>query len=225
MSTARPSLRLGAAERERLRAGAAELSVELDRTALSRLVRYVDLLDRWRSSANLISCRSADELIERHLLDALVCAWPCAAASAVADLGSGAGLPGLPLAIVAPERRTLLVEPRRRRASFLREVKRELDLPHVQVVPVRVEEFAHVEVEPVDVAVSRAVWSDDRMLRFAAPWIREGGLLFCLRSLTHARPPAPPFVLEQSPEYHPSPRIHRRLDVYRKPSTSTECWG
>jgi 16S rRNA (guanine(527)-N(7))-methyltransferase RsmG len=219
VSAAPASLRLGAAERARLRAAADELGVELDATALDRLVRYVDLLDRWRSSANLISCRSAEDLIERHLLDALVCVWPCAAANAVADLGSGAGLPGVPLAIVAPERRTLLIEPRRRRASFLREVKRELDLQHVQIVPVRAEEFTHVDVEPVDVAVSRAVWSDDRMLHFAAPWIRAGGLLLCPRSRSHVRAAAPPFILEQTPDYHLSFRTHRRLDVYRKPAT------
>ncbi len=224
MSAASPSLRLGAAERERLRADAGELGIELDPTALDRLVRYVDLLDRWRKSANLISCHNADELIERHLLDALVCTWPCAAADAVADLGSGAGLPGVPLAIVAPERRTLLVEPRRRRASFLREVKRELDLEQVEVVPVRAEEFTHVDVDPVDIAVCRAVWSDDRMLRFAAPWIRDAGLLLCQRALTHARSPAPPFVLEQSFEYHVSPRIHRRIDAYRKPPGTVECF-
>jgi len=218
-------LRLGPAERDRLRAGAAALTIELDSTALDRLVRYADLLDRWRSSANLISCRTADELIERHLLDALVCTWACTAAADIADLGSGAGLPGVPLAIVAPERRTLLVEPRRRRASFLREVKRELNLPHVQVLQVRVEEFTHVDVEPVEIALSRAVWSDDRLLRFAAPWIRDRGLLLCQRALNHALVPTPPFLLEQTLEYRLTARVHRRLDVYRKPpAAGAECF-
>ena len=217
MSAAPPSLKLGAVERQRLDAGARIFGIDLDATALDRFVRYVELLERWRKTTNLISCRSTDELIERHLLEALVCSWPCGAADAIADLGSGAGLPGVPLAIVAPDRRTLLVEPRRRRASFLREVKRELGLRHVEVVEARVEEFERVGTMPVDVAVCRAVWSDDRMLGFAAPWIRQHGLLLCLRSVAHVRSPVPPLVFEQVLEYQLE-RLRGRLDVYRNPT-------
>jgi 16S rRNA (guanine527-N7)-methyltransferase len=225
VSAVASSLKLGSAEYQRLRAGAAALGVALDEVALERFALYARLLDRWGKTSNLISCRTADELIDRHLLDALVCDWPCGKARAVADLGSGAGLPGIPLAIVAPSRRTLLVEPRRRRASFLREVKRDLGLDCVEVLSVRAE-MAGV-AEPVDVAVCRAVWADDEALRVAAPWIHERGLLLCLRSEKHPRAgtPGAALMLEQVLAYRIPGGARRRIDVYRKgPSHGGECF-
>ncbi|MBI3770860.1 MAG: 16S rRNA (guanine(527)-N(7))-methyltransferase RsmG [Deltaproteobacteria bacterium] len=226
MSAASSSLTLGATEYQRLRAQASALGVTLDDVALERFGLYAQLLDRWGKTTNLISCRTADELIDRHLLDALICDWPCGRAHAIADLGSGAGLPGVPLAIVAPHRRTLLIEPRRRRASFLRAVKRDLGLDCVEVLSVRAETVGLVE--PVDVAVCRAVWADDEVLRVAAPWIHEHGLLLCLRSEKHprrAKARGDAFVLEQVLAYRIPGGAQRRIDVYRKgPSRPDECF-
>ncbi len=216
------SLKLGVAERDRLRAGAAELGVTLDDVAVQRFAAYADLLDRWRRTTNLVSCRNAEELVDRHLVDALACSWLCGEAPAIADLGSGAGLPGVPLTIVHPGRRTVLVEPRRRRASFLRDVKRELRLEHVEVLEIRAEDAARLRVEPVDIVVCRAVWSDQEVLRVAAPWIRGRGLLLCLRSEQQRQPTGDPTVLgfEQSMTYRIANERRRRLDVYRRDATS-----
>jgi 16S rRNA (guanine527-N7)-methyltransferase len=219
MSVAPGSLKLGAAERRRLSEGGAELGVALDDVALERFVAYAEVLDRWRGTTNLISCRTAAELIDRHLLDALGCAWLCGAARSIVDLGSGAGLPGVPLAIVKPDRRVVLVEPRRRRASFLREVRRVLTLPHVEVLEARAEDADREHFARVDVAVCRAVWSDDEAARTAAPWITEGGLLLCVRSADQ-----PSFSiagdrvlpLEQVVTYRVPGGPKRRIEVHRK---------
>lgn len=222
-AAATASLKLGSAERERLRAGALEYRTTLDDVALERCAAYAALLDRWRHAMNLISCRTAVELVDRHLLDALACAWPCGAAESIVDLGSGAGLPGVPLAIIAPERRTVLVEPRRRRASFLRAVKRDLRLHRVEVMEMRAEGADAGGVSPVDIALCRAVWSsDDEMLRVAAPWIRRGGLLLCLRSAARPIPTSRSDLAREQVLHYLVAGSDRRIDVYRK--RSPECF-
>lgn len=219
------SLKLGAVERERLRTGAAELGVSLDDVALRRFADYSEALERWRDATNLISCGSAGELVDRHFLDSLACAWACSAATIVADLGSGAGLPGIPLAIAYPERPTLLIEPRRRRASFLRAVKRQLELERVEVFEMRSEDIPSERVGSVDVVVTRAVWSDEEVLRVAAPWMCPGGALLCLRSAPPAKSTAqlPSLLrLEQAPHYRIGSARARRLEIYRKPPMERE---
>ena len=217
MRAAAPLLTLQRADRERLRGGAADLGQVLDSAALDRFAAYVRLLDQWRDSANLISCRDAAELVERHLLDSLACAWPCGAARDVADLGSGAGLPGIPLAIVDPARRVVLVEPRRRRASFLRQVRRELQLEQVEVREMRAEDLdATSGISPVDVAIARAVWSDEVGATVAAPWLRSGGFLLSMRADSHPPPAAGARLrFEQSFTYRAGCGLRRRIDVFR----------
>jgi 16S rRNA (guanine527-N7)-methyltransferase len=175
------------------------------------------LLDRWRRSANLIACGTARELVARHLLDSLACVWPTHAARDVADLGSGAGFPGVPLAIVAPTRRTVLVEPRRRRASFLREVRRALELPAIDVIEARAEDFDSTVVAPADVVVSRAVWSRDEGFEAAVPWIRRGGVLIVMRRSDQATVVVPHEVLmaDSSLGYTIAP-YRGRLEVFRR---------
>jgi len=213
-----PSLTLRPADRARLRGGAADLGVRLDDAALDRFAVYAETLARWRESANLISYRDGAELVERHLLDSLACAWLCAAARDVADLGSGAGLPGIPLAVIDPDRRVVLVEPRRRRASFLRQVRRDLRLDRVEVRELRAEDVDRSgDLAPVDAAITRAVWRDDADLRLAVPWLRDGGVLLSMRA--DIRHPTPAAINGLRDEASLTYRIGRgplrRIDVFR----------
>ena len=95
--------------RQRLRAGVSELHLALDDAAIERLLDYVDLLQRWNAAYNLTAVRDPAEMVTRHLLDSLAI-LPHVRGATLADLGSGAGLPGIPLAIAAPEREVLLVD-------------------------------------------------------------------------------------------------------------------
>jgi 16S rRNA (guanine527-N7)-methyltransferase len=214
-----PALTLRRADRIRLRDGAAALGVALDGEALDRFAAYAETLAQWRESANLISYGDGAELVERHLLDSLACAWLCGAAHDVADLGSGAGLPGVPLAIVDPGRRVVLVEPRRRRSSFLRQVRRDLRLERLEILEMRAEDFEDAaDSEPVDVVITRAVWRDDADLRHAVPWLRPGGVLLSMRAdLRHATPPAiKGLAAEPSLTYRVGRGPRRRIDVFRR---------
>ncbi len=209
------SLRLREADRDHLIAGAAALGIEISPSAATNLGRFADVLDVWAPKMNLISCRSAGELVERHLLDslALVAALP---SGCIVDLGTGAGFPGIPLAILRPDQRFVLVEARRRRASFLHEVRRTLDLPNVRVLEQRAEtppsEYAHT----ADAVVSRATWSDDALGGVAQEWLADHGRLFWMRSEPlHAVPP--PYVRETILRYRIGDYRPRCVEVLTMP--------
>lgn len=122
----------------------------------------------------LVSEHDADRLAKRHLLDSLRVAPLIAPADrSVFDLGSGSGLPGIPLAIALPASRFLLIESRRRAAGFLEYAIDELRLDNVEVWPARAEEVT----EPADVALSRAFAPLERAWALASRLLKPGGRL------------------------------------------------
>lgn len=173
-----------AAEGARLRDRARAFGVELSDGALRDLATFLDELELWNARANLVGQHDRATLIERHLVDSLA-AVPLLRGLGenlrVADLGSGAGLPGIPLAIVLQPREMLLVEPRRKRASFLRAVRRKLTGLAIAVHEGRAEEIAPAETGPFDAVVSRAALSETALRAAAAPLVRHGGLLVAYR--------------------------------------------
>jgi 16S rRNA (guanine527-N7)-methyltransferase len=171
-------LKLSPSDRAALADGARRLGVELDEAAIAALALYADLIAVWSPKVNLISCRDGRELVERHLLDALAMTTLPPPGSSLVDLGSGAGLPGIPLAIVRPDLAVTLVESRRRRASFLREVRRKLALSNVRVLEERAE--ARKPEVTGEVVTCRAVWTADKAVRYAGPWVRRPGGMLCI---------------------------------------------
>src|SRR5215467_768296 len=108
----------------------ADFRLELSSQARERMAAYLALLDAARRRTNLTGPLTAAELVD-HALESVIGSALIPAASAVVDIGSGAGFPGLPLAIARPDIGMTLVEPRRKRLDFLREVVREVGLPRV----------------------------------------------------------------------------------------------
>lgn len=175
-------LRPTEAEQRHLVAGAAALGVELDAPRVMNFVRFADLLELWSPRMNLVSCGSALELIDRHFLDSLAIAPMLPDSGPIVDLGTGAGFPGLPLAISRPEQKMVLVEIRRRRVTFLREVRRTLGLSNVEVLEQRAE-IPHPDYEhQATGVVSRAVWSESTAAEMASGWLKTDGRLFWMRS-------------------------------------------
>jgi len=119
--------------------GVDALALPLPADAPARLLDYLALLARWNRSFNLTAVREPRAMVTRHLLDSLAI-LPHVEGSSAADLGSGAGLPGIVLAIAAPERQWLLVDSNGKKARFLRAAVRELGLGNVQVAQQRVED-------------------------------------------------------------------------------------
>ncbi len=123
----------------RLRKGIDQLDLNVSADACERLIDYVELLARWNAAYNLTAVRALPDMVSHHLLDSLSIATFASGAS-LADLGSGAGLPGIPLAILAPGREHVLIDSNGKKARFLREATRVLGLSNVRVEQVRVEQ-------------------------------------------------------------------------------------
>ena len=141
--------------------------------------RYADLLATDGVTRGLIGPREAPRLWDRHLLNCAVLAEVMPRASTVADVGSGAGLPGLVLAIARPDLRLTLIEPLLRRTTFLTEMVGELGLENVEVVRGRADAL-HGE-RRFAVVTSRAVAPLDRLLRWSMPLVEPTGALVAMK--------------------------------------------
>jgi 16S rRNA (guanine527-N7)-methyltransferase len=123
----------------RLRPGLDALGI--DPVHAAALLDYLALLDRWNRTYNLTAIRDAGEMVDKHLLDSLAMHAHVADVAHLADLGTGPGLPGIPLAIVQPRLQVALVESNGKKARFLREAVRRLGLRNAEVVESRIEAF------------------------------------------------------------------------------------
>jgi 16S rRNA (guanine527-N7)-methyltransferase len=127
---------------EELAQGALELGVEVSPKQQEQLLAYLALLIKWNKAYNLTAVRDPDEMVSRHLLDSLsVQPFVVAAGDNWLDVGSGGGMPGIPLAILFPERRFTLLDSNGKKTRFLTQVKLELKLANLEVIHSRVEAF------------------------------------------------------------------------------------
>ncbi len=144
-------------------------------------VRYAAWLAGPGVERGLLGPREADRLWDRHLLNCAVVGTLLAPGDRVVDVGSGAGLPGIPLALARPDTTVVLLEPLLRRATFLAEVVADLGLgDRVSVVRARAEEVARQQ-PGYDVVVARAVAPLDRLAGWCLPLLRPGGRLLALK--------------------------------------------
>ena len=158
---------------------AAAAAVFGDRLDLAR--RYAELLAGPAVERGLIGPREVDRIWDRHILNSVAVAELIEPGARVVDIGSGAGLPGVPIAIARPDLRVTLVEPMLRRSEFLTEVVAELGLA-VEVVRGRAEESAvRTRLADSDVVVSRAVASLDKLTRWSFPLLRTGGRMLAMK--------------------------------------------
>lgn len=127
---------------EELAQGALELGVEVSPKQQQQLLAYLALLIKWNKAYNLTAVRDPDEMVSRHLLDSLsVQPFVLDAGDNWLDVGSGGGMPGIPLAILFPERRFTLLDSNGKKTRFLTQVKLELKLANLEVIHSRVEAF------------------------------------------------------------------------------------
>lgn len=146
------------------------MHLELPPGAQAKLLAYLDLLAKWNRAYNLTAVRDPLEMVPRHLLDSLA-ALPFLHGETLADLGSGAGLPGIPLAIARPDLAVTLIESNGKKARFLREAARTLPLPNVTVRESRVQDAAG----PYDSVTARAFASLADMLAWSGHLLAPDG--------------------------------------------------
>ena len=146
---------------------------------------YVELLAGPGTVRGLIGPREAGRLWTRHLINSVLTSELVPSAASIADIGSGAGLPGIPLAIARPDCRVVLVEPLERRVRFLIEAVEHLELSNVSVVRGRADQVVG-QLAPVDAATSRALAPLASVGRWSAPLLRTGGLMLAIKGASAA---------------------------------------
>jgi 16S rRNA (guanine527-N7)-methyltransferase len=148
--------------------------------ALGQARRYAELLATDGVTRGLVGPRETERLWDRHLLNCAVVAELLPEHGVLVDIGSGAGLPGIVLAMLHPSLRVVLLEPLLRRSVFLEECVAELGLSNATVLRARAEEKAAAHIK-ADVATARAVAPLDRLVGWAAPLLRPGGELLAIK--------------------------------------------
>ena len=147
----------------------------------ARAQRYAEILAGAGVERGLIGPREVDRLWDRHILNSVAVAELLESEDRVADIGSGAGLPGIPLALARPDLQLTLIEPLLRRSEFLREVADELGID-VTIVRGRAEEVSVRErVGEMDAVVSRAVASLDKLAKWSLPLLRPDGRMLAMK--------------------------------------------
>ena len=169
-----------------LRAGLVDL--QLDPALETPLLDYLSLLLRWNRTYNLTAVRDPHEMITKHLLDSLAM-HPyvdglARAGGALADLGTGAGLPGIPLAIAKPGLRVTLVESAGKKARFMREAVRQLKLADVQVAESRIEALDMPGA--FDAITARALATLPLLVEWGGPLLKPDGRLLAMKGVEPA---------------------------------------
>ncbi|WP_286932653.1 16S rRNA (guanine(527)-N(7))-methyltransferase RsmG [Leclercia sp. UBA5958] len=157
-----------------------EAGISLTDHQKNQLVAYVDMLNKWNKAYNLTSVRDPNEMLVRHILDSIVVA-PHLEGARFIDVGTGPGLPGIPLSIVRPECQFTLLDSLGKRVRFLKQVQHELKLENITLVQSRVEEFP--AEPPFDGVISRAFASLNDMVSWCHHLPGEQGRFYALKGV------------------------------------------
>ncbi len=184
---------------ETLVRGIALLGLELGPAAQASLLSYVELLLKWNRVYNLTSVRNPVQMVTRHLLDSLAVV-PHIKGPRLLDVGSGAGLPGIPLAIAHPEWSITLLDSNNKKTRFLTQAVAQLKLAQVEVVHTRIEEYR--PTERFDTVIARAYASVEQLCEAAGPLLKPDGRVLAMKGVyplaeLEARPPG--FTLHSVP--------------------------
>lgn len=142
------------------------------------LFQYLLLLNKWNQAYNLTAIREPEDMIGKHLLDSLAII-PWLHGNKIIDVGTGPGLPGIPLALAKPELQFVLLDANGKKIRFLNEVKRQLQINNIEIVQIRVENY-HPD-QGFDTVVSRAFSSLEQMIYWTKHLIAENGIWLAMK--------------------------------------------
>lgn len=160
--------------------GSESLGIDMDEHKTALLESYAGELIEAGRSVNLTSIDDPLEIAEILMLDSMVPGKYIDRGAKVLDLGTGAGIPGIPLKIAFPDLKMTLIDGRRKRINFVKYVIRQLGLENIRALHARAEELAEKQ-ERFDVVVSRAVSSVQELERLATPLLKKGGILMAMK--------------------------------------------
>jgi 16S rRNA (guanine527-N7)-methyltransferase len=164
-------------------AALATAGIALPPGARAKLDAYLALLAKWNHVYNLTAIRDPEQMITHHVLDALVviAQLPALARARVLDVGSGGGVPGLPLAIARPQWDIVLLDSNHKKGAFLQQAAIEIALPNVDVVTTRVEDYA--PAAPFDIIISRAFADLATFAQSSARHLAPDGRLYAMKGV------------------------------------------
>ena len=161
--------------------GLAAMGVTLDAASLERAIAHLHLIAKWNRVHNLTAVREPEQMVVVHLLDSLSLLPHLGAARTLLDVGSGAGFPGIPVAIARPELQVTLLDSSHKKCTFLEQARTELGLANVRVVCDRVEQYR--PADRFDVVVSRAFADLADFIAQAQHLVAPGGRLLAMKGV------------------------------------------
>ena len=176
------------------------LGLDAPSNAAQKLVDFLHLIEKWNKVYNLTAVRQPGEMVYRHLMDSLA-VLPWLKGSKIADVGSGGGLPGIPLAVMRPDVRFTLIDSSGKKTRFMRHAARKLALENVQVVQCRVEDYD--DASAFDTVISRAFAALDDFVRMAGHLCGPGGRLLAMKGVL------PPVGSQKLPEGWSVEGVHK----------------
>lgn len=165
--------------RDRLSRGITALGLNLDPARQQQLCDYLDLLARWNAAYNLTAVRDPVAMVSRHLLDSLAIA-PHLSGARILDVGTGAGLPGIPLAVAFPNRHIDLLDGNGKKTRFLFQVKTQLGLTNIGVIEARAEQYQ--PTAGYDAITTRALADLGATCRLCRHLLAPGGFVFAMKA-------------------------------------------
>jgi 16S rRNA (guanine527-N7)-methyltransferase len=165
---------------DQLKRGLIALGLALNRDTQRRLLDYIALIEKWNRVYNLTAIREPEKMVSHHLLDSLAVA-PHLRAKRLLDVGSGAGLPGVPLALAEPEMQVTLLDSNHKKAAFLNQAVMELHLKNAEVCSERVESWQ--TQTRFDVIISRAFADMGEFVRVTRHLLAPGGMFAAMKGL------------------------------------------
>ena len=184
----------------KLKNGLEIMGIELPEPALHKLIDYLGLLSHWNRAFNLTAIRDSEEMLSKHLLDSLA-VMPYIGEGLVLDVGSGAGLPGIPLAIAMPQSHFVLIDSNGKKTRFLNQVKITLGLDNVDVVNQRVEAYSPIRDDHriyFDAVVARAYASSREILQNTAHLHKPETRILIMQGKLDESIDVPGYVIKQS---------------------------
>lgn len=156
--------------------------IKLNSNQITKIICYLDLLVKWNKVYNLTAITDKKEMISKHIMDSLIIG-PYLKGDTFADIGSGAGLPGVPLSIMYPNKDFTLIDSRSKRTIFLNQVKIELKLDNVHIINKRAEEILDLKFDGI---FSRAFSSLDLFYNISKNLLKKDGNLYAMKGIIHA---------------------------------------
>ena len=181
---------------QQLDAGIAALGEPIPSEARQQLLTYIALIERWNAVHNLTALRGTDQMISQHLLDSLSI-LPALSGNSLLDVGSGAGLPGIPLAIAKPTLCVTLLDSNQKKIAFLRQARAELALGNIEIVCARVESW-HPQTR-FSTIVSRAFGGLAQFARLAGHLLAPEGRMLAMKGIypAHELDALPPEIIAE----------------------------